>query len=358
MPILFFVLICWGIKPSRTRWRDDRELVSVESGRSLRGMLAIIVVLHHIAPYTGRGPILNGFMQMSAWPVAFFFFLSGYGLQKQYISKGESYQNGFLKKRLPAVVIPYIVFTLALWVFYATGGKLYSLQNMFSGIKNGDTFVPHAWYLITLFFFYFFFWVMMKTCRQHYLRMICLSAVWYLLYTLVCIKLKFGIWWFCMTHFLLIGMFCAMFERQILSFFRKYPAAMAGVIVIGLSVSAVSTKLSADVQALSMAKFVILYVCRLTGCALALIPLNLLLRIGNPVLDYLGKISMEIYLGHGLVQYFLRGERFYVQNDFLYCVLCVLGAIAVGIVFHAIDNGLLSAWKRASGASKTQGIRV
>ena len=74
--------------------------------------------------------------------------------------------------------------------------------------------------------------------------------------------------------------------------------------------------------------------------------LHLKIKIGNPVLRYFGKNSMEIYLIHGLIFYLLRGDIFYLNNEPLYCLLSLSIVILIASILAPVDRFLLRSWKR------------
>lgn len=80
----------------------------------LRGIMAIGIVLHHVAlrvdAATPDSPWwLSQFCSWGAPIVSVFFFMSGYGLLVSLKSKGTLYLDGFLKKRLSKVVLPLVL---------------------------------------------------------------------------------------------------------------------------------------------------------------------------------------------------------------------------------------------------------
>lgn len=79
---------------------NTMEVCSKENGLYLRGLATLMIVLHHLClSVNGSGILLHvGHLASSI-----FFFLSGYGLMK------KKDLNGFWKKRLSAVYVPFVV---------------------------------------------------------------------------------------------------------------------------------------------------------------------------------------------------------------------------------------------------------
>ena len=347
--LLFFALLLWRAQKVKSG-RDT--LVSVEDGQSLRGMAAIMVLLHHMAPMTRNGVLLHRFFSIGpgGLAVALFFFLSGYGLQKQYMKNGETYRQGFLKRRIPSILIPWAVIAVLYQLTYCLIGKVYTFANLIDDLRNGIPFVAHSWYLIAILFFYLLFWIHITLFRNHgqkHIRwMPFIGCGWYVLYALICIRLKYLMFWYDTAHLLPVGMFFAVYEDTILQVLknrRLYVSATALSALFWIICSNIfSFGLSVNVYSLYLTSLV-----RLFFFVMMTILLRQKLQIDNPLLRYLGKISLEIYLIHGLVFYLLRGDFFYLKNETLFCFLGLTGVILIASILSPVDRFLLRIWKRA-----------
>ena len=62
------------------------------------------------------------------------------------------------------------------------------------------------------------------------------------------------------------------------------------------------------------------------------------LRFKNPVLSFLGKISLEIYLIHGLfLEMFRCPYKIYITNNLAYLAACVICAVLFAFLIHKVD---------------------
>ena len=342
--ILFFILLLWHIRRTET---EENDLISKEDGLSLRGMAALLVLLHHLAPSTENGLLLPKFYSVGAGGIAvsLFFFLSGYGLQKQYIINGESYRKSFLKKRIPTILIPLALFTVLYWLVYYSIGKVYTIQDMVADIRIGVPFVAYSWYLIALLLFYLFFWISMSVFKEHTRWMPIAACGWYILYALTCIKLKYLIFWYDTAHLLPVGMFCAEHEKKILDVLKKR-SSYSALVLTAFSCWLVISFVFAHVWPINIYLYYILSISHVFLSTVVIVLLHLKIKIGNPVLRYFGKNSMEIYLIHGLIFYLLRGDIFYLNNEPLYCLLSLSIVILIASILAPVDRFLLRSWKR------------
>ena len=70
-----------------------------------RGFFALLVILHHMTQRVNAKGLMWIYFDAGFLAVAMFFFYSGFGLMK----KGISQRRGFFRKRLPKLLIPYVV---------------------------------------------------------------------------------------------------------------------------------------------------------------------------------------------------------------------------------------------------------
>lgn len=69
---------------------------------SEKEFFAVTVVFHHLSQIFKTGIIFPLFRNFGTISVAVFFFFSGYGLMKKYITD-ENYKKGFLLRRLTVI---------------------------------------------------------------------------------------------------------------------------------------------------------------------------------------------------------------------------------------------------------------
>ncbi len=342
--ILFFLLLLWRARTARA---EPKALVPVEEGESLRGIAALMVLLHHMAPMTRHGFLMPRLYSIGTGGLAvgIFFFLSGYGVMKQYMKKGDAYRRGFLRKRLPTILIPWAVAAVLYWLTYRVIGKVYTFANLIDDLKNGIPFVAYSWYLMALTFFYLFFWVLIHVCRNRVRWMPLAGCLWYVLYALICIKLKYLIFWYDTAHLIPVGMFCAVYEEKILKALKNR-AVYVAVVLTSLICWLLCTNIYSFGFPVGIHLFYIVSLIRLFSFVVMVMVLRLKIKADNPVLRFFGSISMETYLFHGLIYYLLRGDYCHLESDPLFCFLGLGITILAACILAPLDRFLLRSWKR------------
>ena len=148
---------------------------------NLKGISIIFIILHHINQELG--PV----------GVAIFFFVSGYGIMRQYQIKGPSYLKSFLPHRLLPIVTLYI---LAMVLIFPIKHFLMGLTLKQAAISmtNGAPFVNDSWFILAIIFFYLAFWLAMKLSKGHALPLFAILLLLTAIYTGYIWKKGMGEW--------------------------------------------------------------------------------------------------------------------------------------------------------------------
>lgn len=348
LPIGLFAIVIVGIKPAKTISAINDDYLTIDTFKTYKGIFAIVVVLHHLAQRTqGGGSLFRDFSHIGYLAVAAFFFYSGYGLQKSYMTKCDLYRKDFLKKRLPVVLFPYIVVTVFYWIVNWLNGEFYSFKDVMASFISGKPIVLFSWYVITIIIFYLVFWILMTVCKKNYYAMLIGGVIWYVLYTLFCIKMKYGSWWYNTPHILILGMSWAIWEEKLTKIIKRYQFiiplvwiafAVAFVLKVIYSSQIPTRIISLLIEIVTVILFVI-----------SLVLYSMKSKIDNKILRFLGDISFEIYLIQGLFIQLFRGNRIYIENEFVWAYLVLASSIAGGYILHIVFSKILAKYKQLVG---------
>lgn len=308
--LAFAVCVLWGVNVQRKGF--DERYLSIEKGRSFRGLLALTVVCHHLAEKTGDSSLFHIFAFLGFLPVAYFFFLSGYGLQKSYASK-SGYRASILRKRIPSVLVPYLAVTGLYWLLSWMEGNPYTVAQVLRSFVNGDPIARFTWYIVFVLLLYAGFYLVSALYRGNQLR----GVVWNLLlvlgFTALFRSLGYSMFWYnsCMTFPL--GVLWAMKEETFLPFVRKHFWGLTGLLVPAFGAVFLAALLLADASW-------VLPLYWLSGILFTAVCLLLQMKVtfGNRLLKTLGDCSMEIYMLQGFFLTLYRGKRVYMENPALW----------------------------------------
>lgn len=332
--LLFLIplgLCLWGLRPVKGL---NTDCLSHAGTDALRGALALGILFVHITQFCPGGVLFGLWKKTGHLLVALFFFLTGYALQKRHMTQPD-YHKGFLLRRLLGVALPYLVVTAVYWSYYRLLGFGYGLKDVLRLFAEGTPIVSFSWFIPAVMTFYLAFWVLMRLCKQSYPTMVLGGAVWFSLYTVLCLGLRWGQWWYISAFPVVAGMAWAVYgqtiekalQKRYLLYLILTAAGLTGALILGsrLQDGPIDTLLKA---------------CAALLFTLAVVLVLHKIRFGNPVLRLLGRLSMEIYLMQGLAIMVLRSRWIYVKSPVLYGGLIAVLAVAFAAVVHIAFKGI------------------
>lgn len=336
--ICLYFLIIWGISPAKNSTASN--YLAKDRMFAIRGFAVLIPVFDHIYNSLANGGRISYYLsEFAEFTPCMFFVISGYGLMKQNLLK-DDYSKGFLLKRFPKVLVPYIMATLAFVAAnFVFNGFLYGPGDIIHAILCGDPIVKFSWYVIHILLFYLWFFILMKICGKRKGLLIAGGVVYYVVTTIVFMKLGFGMHWWGTTFGLVEGMIFAVYENQIYDFFhKKYGIKIVGVLLALIVVLLCEPHI---INATGLGNYFPQHaVFDLLLCASMFI-LLVGAKIGNPVTRFLGKYSYEIYLLQGLFILAGRSDKMLLSEN-VFIVFVLVGSIVSGIVLYYIDDFILN----------------
>ncbi len=354
------VILLMGVKMAgKGRWREDS--LSLHSSKGLLGFCAVGIMLHHMSQtiyFAGEDPgILYYMVDIGVCFVGMFFFFSGYGLYTSLRDKPD-YLKGFLKKRLPAVLIPFymcnFVFILGsfLWGYEFQKGELLPYV---TGVILMNS---QMWYIVEIFILYLLFYLLFRLIKNQnaacilYGVCVCILIVVSLLLghdkTTPTQGLWFhGEWWYNATALLWVGILFARWEKQILGFVRKYYFMVLFVMLCLTAFFYNRTMYMLqnagywyewDGYAGYKEKFRTLgiQVLFILFAVLTIIVILQKIEFGNKIMQFLGSIAIELYLVHNLFILYLP-----IRNRVFFIIGVYAASIVTAWLLHMIDQKLI-----------------
>lgn len=338
--LAFAAAMLWGVKFHKEG--GDGAYLSVEKGRSFRGILALTVMCHHLAERTGDSSPFHIFAFVGFLPVAYFFFLSGYGLQKSYARK-PGYRPNILKKRIPSVLIPYLGMTALYWLLSALEGQPYTPVQVLTAFAKGEPIVTFAWYIQFILLLYLGFWLTIGLYRGNQKR----GVVWNVLFLGACLvlfkRLHYGFNWInsCITYPL--GILWAMGEDAWLPWIRKHFWPIAAVTAVSFCGAFLAAMLFVD----TAAAIPLYWAAGILFTAVCLL-LQMKVTFRNRFLLAMGDCSMELYMIHGFFLQLYRGNHIYLENPALWSAAVVASSCLGAWGLHKLFGMLLKGKKKAA----------
>ncbi len=355
------ILIAGAKVSKRREWQE--EPLSLGASKAIQGFSAVAIILHHLSQdlMKDAGP----FQFLSECGVLFvgiFFFFSGYGLYTSLKTK-KDYLKGFLRKRLITILIPFYmciaVFTIASCI---CGTKYKPLELL--GVLSGWSLInTHMWYIVEIAILYLAFFIIFKLIKNRTAATIVMTLFVLLMMggslylchgkDMSCSYWFMGEWWYNASILFIVGIIVSKHQESLRKIARKGYVVLLPLFgtltgVFGYITKRFLEKYSywseipgKDPRYLDKLRCLSVQVPFILFFVLFVLLVMMKVRFGNPVLKFLGAISLELYLIHNL---FLKGLSdgtiFKVSSPSMYILLTLLMSIGMATVISGADKYL------------------
>lgn len=301
---LFFLLFLYKIE-----FGVSDEFMSKEYTTSLRGVCALAIMLCHIR-ITNFAP-LNVFNYLGNPIVGIFFFLSGYGMLTRIKQIGiDNYMNGFILKRCVSLFVKYIF----VWIFNFV--CMFLVSGNFDFLK--EIITPHSWFIIMIEVLYIVFYIGYKLFKDNLKGLIIFVTIFEL--ALIVALSAFGA-----DEFWYLSLLC--FSGGMIYSVVNLNKKKTLPLIFGFGALAVVAT-GAEYVLSDKPKIIVLWalIYNVSVLALAIVALSVgrYVRFKNPVFELCGKMSLEIYLLHGVFQFVFKEIKPIYNNSLLYGAMIIL----------------------------------
>lgn len=332
--IFLFLLFILFLKKNNNKQNN----FSQENTSSLRGGGCLFIVFVHVINMTLQQiPIITN---SEIWTnisnffaegfVGVFFLLSGYSLTIQYKKKNEKYLKKILLNKVPKLFLILIFTNLIYFLIFHINDKS-SLQTIFIQIFglwwSDGAYNKNSWFISPLIIFYLCFCLLLLIFKNKqkyaFIGIVLVPFIWIILITVLInlCDLNDHCWLYIRSvHCFSIGILYALAKRKIdnlLSSYGKY------IFIFSIFIFALSLKWFITFLVPLFFVFDTIY-------------LSLLFVNKNKIFNFLGKISLWIYLLHQIFISLFGGLVAYSQE--LFSLLVYLCAISSATIFYLFKN--------------------
>ncbi|MCR5301042.1 MAG: acyltransferase [Lachnospiraceae bacterium] len=393
--LCLLLILCGGKCAGRGRFHED--YLSNDVIKYVRGIAAVGVIVHHISleelfKQTGE---LTVFQDAGYLFVALFFFSSGYGLLKN-LDTNKDYLNGFLRRRLPVVLVPYYVSVLFYAIYIIAVNEHLEPLQWVTNIIGITMMNVDAWYPIVLAILYAAFYLIFKRDGSRIRKFVYIYLIILAMGIFFCLEGHFlwwagsepnwwmnpdnpetelwymqdkvfwftGEWWVNSQIAFLFGMIYETYEEKISGFFRKNYAVknvlLFVVTAFWLYVTNIFLKdpgywseFAGNGPAIG-AKFLLYFMQQPATIlfTLYIVVFMMKYRAINPVARFFGKYSLETYMMNRLVILILTPILLELPGRIIkderiampVYIICVFAAtILMALVFRKVSDAVKKA---------------
>lgn len=299
--LIFLAVLFFGIQPSK----NNKDYLGRDTTTAIKGIFAIIILFSHSRQYLSFSAsdsygllndynylytiVLNAIGQLM---VVMFLLYSGYGIVESYKKKGTAYKKGFLRKRVLKTLVHFDVAVILFLILAFCIGREYDAHNIVLSFTGWQSVGNSNWFVFDIIILYlvsYFGLVIVERYKKDiecYLWIVFVTTV---LFLLVLYFIKSGEqWWYDTVLAFPTGMLWSVYKNRIEQFLRPtkvYVCSLILTMIIFSILYYVSLHYVSAVYILTSAVF-----------GLMLILLTMKLKVGNPVLHWLGLNAFAIYI--------------------------------------------------------------
>ncbi len=326
------------------------DYLSLENTKCLKGILAILVLIHHV--YQSGGLFQTGALYAVGYicqslgylTVALFIFLSGYGL-------AASTNTEKIKKFPKNKILPFYCIILFFAVIYISLkvilGNEITLKQILLTLTFGYTLISSGWYLQVQLLYYIVFYLVFKYVKQKY--QILTIAILQVIYILVCLLFNIGPIYYERTFIFVMGILWFANKDKIDSVLSSSKAkacifVISAVVFTALYLSAsIINNVALEVLLRSLSYFFFVT---------AVMSVLFKIKINSAVTRFLGEISLEIYMLQGVFMLLLHNEIINITNPYIYAAAVIIGTVALAIAVHPLIKLIYTICRKGKPVNK------
>ena len=328
---------------------------SREQTRSLKGVFALAVLLHHLCAYlSAEFRSLIVFQYVGFISIGAFFFISGYGLICSADEKPH-YLRGFFRGRILTVLLPYYVINVFYCLINCVGQNLHTALRYILRSLVG----LHLWYVPVILLLYGVFYLSFRFLPKRYALPAVTAATVLYITVMYCLYRfggfgAYGFWWYNSAIAFPLGMWYGRYRKSLHGLLQKKYPLWAILAVLGFALTFLWISPRHNDGTLPVLLMQIL--CVILFC-LVLAILSQKIHIDNPCLRFLGNHSFEIYLWHALfIALFRSGYTvrlpfiglewpLFLENGDLYAAAILTATVIASWAVHFLCGRILKKTK-------------
>lgn len=289
--------------------------LSLDTTKALKGILVLVVISSHLIKYLECGLLLKELENYGALAVSTFFFISGYGLFKSIQTKAN-YLNNFIKHRFYKLLPPIVIVTCIFIFLNITLEHLYSIH--IYNFYTGKTLTPYSWYIYVTIIYYIIFYFTFKLIKNH-IKAIITIYIFIIAYILILKSIHWEQYWYISSLCFPLGLLYGYQEQRIIKLLYKKLISTFIFYAFNIAIllyCSLGTYFSWFGWGTIMYNLIPLFI----------IPILYRLNLGkSTVLKFLGNISYELYIVHGI--FICLGKPF-LKGPFLVILVCIFSLIS------------------------------
>lgn len=329
--IVILLMIFFSLKVSSRNVSD--VCLEKEKSTKLRGILAILIILTHISQKLNDSVVCKITAIVGYLYVSIFFLYSGYGIAKSYIKSPVEYKKNFIIKRFPKVIMPFL---LAFLIYFIKGYIFDGNIDFFKSLLylfSSKSIVTFSWYVTALLILYTLFFVVIhitSNTKQQVKLMWAMVGI----YSIVALLLKVNTYWYKSIIAFCIGISIGMNEN-FPNVFKKRKISIGIYSIIFIFLGMLVEKYLYNLN------IIVLIIFQFSTSLFVITFYNFEKFISirfNKIWLFIGSISFEIYLYHGLFLNIFKSSKIMINNNIIYVALVYMSTITMSYLMNKLNK--------------------
>ncbi|MBR5992249.1 MAG: acyltransferase family protein [Lachnospiraceae bacterium] len=334
--ILLIVLIVslWGI---RFRKNDTYEYLSPKQTYAINGIFVMFVFLRHFGMTISFGSYDLLFEKIDSMLgqliVTTFLFYSGYGIMYSVLHKPRYIDS--LPKRFLRLLFQFDLAVLLYLIVDFCIGKAYPTSTILLAFIAWKSVGNSTWYIFAILCLYVITYIFGKVCKGKHLFLILSVVLGCIIYTIVLRTIGKPTYWYDTILCFPLGLFYSLYSKKIDSILggkliRKLINILLPFILFTMFFYLVRHTPDNIIHLLFLIARNVLFVW-------TVVAITAIIKVGNKVLDFLGKYIFEIFILQRIPMVIFEGK---FTNNYIYFFVCLTITIGLSILFRFLINFL------------------
>lgn len=285
--------------------------------------------MRHFRQYIDCGAYDSFFLSLDSYLgqliVTTFLFYSGYGMLVSLKNKPHYLQS--IPKRFFKVWFQFAVAVCLFIILNIVMDNHYTFSKILLSFIGWESVGNSNWYIFAILSLYFFTYISFRLVKGNRALSILLITICCILYCGIMILFDKGSWWYDTILCYPAGMLVGEYEKQIKEFLAKtsrYFISLAGCFVAFVGFYICVMLLPVLIGLIAVEFRSILFVC-------LIVLVTMKIQIGNPILNWFGKYTFEIYILQRLPMIALYNIGL---NSYYYFGISLVATCLLAVVFH------------------------
>lgn len=359
--ILLLAVLLPGAKIAGKGTFVEQPFSAIDS-KGMQGFFALCILVHHVSLRVRFFDCYSGdmvfFEDIGTLLVGFFFLCSGYGLYVSFQNK-EHYLDTFMKRRVVTVMVPFFICNYAYMFTTLMLGHQFTAKELVASFFGFRLLNDHMWFAVEIMIIYLLFYITFRYVKKDVWRFFLIGCM-----LLVMCIISFllghdptegsvaytwfrGEWWYNTTPLFFVGLLMGKFGSELIRWVRKYYKVLLLVVIAAFIVFYKATMYMIQVKGGYWTETEVdpaygnklctlaVQVPMIMAFEILVVLVMLKVRFKNPVLHFLGKISLEMILLQNVFMLFFS-ERQIQLNPHVYCAVVIACTIAIATVINWI----------------------